>query len=259
MREFLRGIGSYPKAHRAIRKHRLWPFMILPGLLSLLYMAGLVFAGIALFGDVAGWIVERLPGFLRGDAIRAATIFLLWLLLLLSGYVVYQPVVLILFSPFLSFLSETAESRMTGTPGPSFDWKQLAKDIVRAVRINFRNLLRMAVLILLAWALALVPLIGAMISTALIFFIQAFYNGFALTDFTLERKRLTVRESVRFGKEHRGRVTGVGAGFMLVMLAPVVGWFVAPTYGTVAATIAAMEVMASPEIEGSGGGKEVRG
>lgn len=256
MKEFFRGIGAYPKAHRAIREHRLWKFMIVPGMLSLLYVAGLVFAGLTVFGDAANWIVAHwMPGFMQGDAARAVTSVLLWLLLLLSGYVTYQPVILILFSPFLSFLSEIAESRMTGNPGPPFEWKQLLKDIVRAVRINLRNLLRMVILILLAWLLAIVPLLGSMVSAALIFFIQAFYNGFALTDYTLERKRLSVPESVQFGKDHRGRVVGVGAGFMAMMLVPVIGWFAAPTYGTVAATIAAMDEVG----KGNGNGMATAG
>lgn len=242
MKEFFRGIGAYPKAHRAIREHRLWPFMIVPGLLSLLYVVGLVFLGLTMGGDAAGWIVERwLPDFLQGDAARMVTTILLWLLLLLSGYVTYQPVVLIIFSPFLSFLSEMAESRMTGKPGPPFEWKQLLKDVVRAVRINLRNLLRMVILIALAWLLVIIPLLGSMASAVLIFFIQAFYNGFALSDYTLERKRLSVKESVQFGKDHRARVVGVGAGFMAMMLVPVIGWFAAPTYGAVAATIASMD------------------
>jgi CysZ protein len=133
-----------------------------------------------------------------------------------------------------------AESRMTGKPGPPFEWKQLLKDVVRAVRINLRNLLRMVILIGLSWLLVLIPLLGSMASAALIFFIQAFYNGFALSDYTLERKRLSVKESVQFGKDHRARVVGVGAGFMAMMLVPIVGWFAAPTYGAVAATIASM-------------------
>lgn len=256
MKEFFRGIGAYPKAHRAIREHQLWPFMIVPGLLSLLYVVGLVFVGLTVGGDAAGWIVERwLPGFLQGDAARLVTTILLWLLLLLSGYVTYQPVVLILFSPFLSFLSEMAEARMTGRPGPPFEWKQLLKDVVRAVRINLRNLLRMVILILLAWLLVIIPLLGSMASAALIFFIQAFYNGFALSDYTLERKRLSVKESVQFGKDHRARVVGVGAGFMAMMLVPVIGWFAAPTYGAVAATIASMDEVGEgnlPAAEGAG-------
>lgn len=254
MKEFFRGIGAYPKAHRAIREHRLWPFMIVPGMLSLLYVVGLVFVGLTVGGDAAGWIVAQwLPDFLQGDAARLVMTILLWLLLLLSGYVTYQPVVLILFSPFLSFLSEMAESRMTGRPGPPFEWKQLLKDVVRAVRINLRNLFRMVILIALAWLLVIIPLLGSMASAALIFFIQAFYNGFALSDYTLERKRLSVKESVQFGKDHRARVVGVGAGFMAMMLVPIIGWFAAPTYGTVAATIAAMDEVGEGNLPASEG------
>ena len=37
------------------------------------------------------------------------------------------------------------------------------------------------------------------------------------------------------------RVMGNGAGFMLIVLIPILGWFVAPTYAIVAAAISGVE------------------
>ncbi|MFW5636971.1 MAG: EI24 domain-containing protein, partial [Thermodesulfobacteriota bacterium] len=154
--------------------------------------------------------------------------------------------VLILFSPVLSYISEVTESRVYGTAGPTFSLRTLLQDLWRSILINLRNLARMVVLVLLAWLLVLLPLIGAVISASLIFLIQAYYNGFALMDYTLERKRFSVKDSVRFARSNRPRVIGVGIGFMSMMLIPVLGWFAAPTYGTVAATLGALDRIDRP-------------
>ena len=93
----------------------------------------------------------------------------------------------------------------------------------------------------LAWTLSFLPGVGVLISPPLILFINAYYGGFGLIDFTLERKRFSIKESFKFNQTHRGMTTGVGLGFVLLLMLPVIGWMMAPGYGTVAATLAAIE------------------
>jgi len=68
-----------------------------------------------------------------------------------------------------------------------------------------------------------------------IFLVQAFYIGFANTDYHLE-KRCTVRESVTYGRNNKWALMGNGTGFLLLLFIPVVGLLVAPVLGTVVAT-----------------------
>jgi CysZ protein len=180
---------------------------------------------------------------LKWGILLAATNLLIWSLLFLSGYVLYQPVVLILFSPVLGYLSEVTEKRVYGGPSAEFRFRQLMKDILRGVTLSLRNLLRMILLILLAWLMLIIPIAGALLSAAAIFLVQAYYNGCALTDYTLERKDYTVHQRIRFTRTNRARVTGIGIGFMLVLLIPILGWFIAPAYGTVAATLSTLSVL----------------
>ena len=103
--------------------------------------------------------------------------------------------------------------------------------------------MRMVVFILLAWLTIFIPIAGAVLAATLIFLIQAYFNGCALSDYTLERKNYSVKQRVRFTREHRAWVTGLGLGFMLVLFIPVLGWFIAPAYGTVAATLSTLAVI----------------
>ncbi len=95
----------------------------------------------------------------------------------------------------------------------------------------------------LAWLVTVIPVIGPPVSAFLILIIQSYYSGFSLIDYTLERKRYTVGESIAFAKRNRSRVTGVGMGFILIMFVPVIGWFAAPGFGVVAATLSSLEII----------------
>jgi CysZ protein len=243
-RDLFTSIGFYLKAHRAILRHRLWPYMILPGLMSFGFFLTLIGIGSLYFSNISTYIYQHyFPEFLKWGILLALTNLLLWILLFLSGYVLYQPVVLILFSPVLGYLSEVTETRVYGGPSAPLHLRQLVKDILRGAALSLRNLMRMILLIGLAWFMIFIPVAGALLSALIIFLIQAYYNGCALSDYTLERKDYSVRQRIRFTREHRARVTGLGIGFMLVLFIPVLGWFIAPAYGTVAATLSTLAVI----------------
>ena len=242
LKEFFKGIKSYVKGHRVISKHKLWRYMIAPGILSLLYTLALIILGIMYFGDISGYINDNwIPEFMKWKMLETITSVLLWVLLFLIGFITYKPVVLILFSPLLSYLSELTENAIYGRPSPDFEFKQMLKDIIRGLVITIRNLALTILFILPAWLLVFIPVIGPVISTILISCIMFYYDGFGLVYLTLERKRYSVSESIKFVKDSRPRVMGVGMGFFLMMLVPLLGWFAAPSYGAVAATIAALE------------------
>ena len=240
--EFFRGLKAYPKANRAIFKYRLWPYLVIPGIMSCCYILLMIFMGQTYFSELAGQINEYLlPEFLRGDLSLGFTTVLLWMFLLLTAFITYQPVILVLFSPIFSYLSEITEVRIYNRSGPPFNFRDILQDIVRSLVINCRNLVRMFFFVVLAWSLVLIPVFGSIVSGILIFLIQSFYNGFSLVDYTLERKRYPVKKRILFAKDLRPRLIGVGAGFMILLFIPLLGWFAAPSYGTVAATIAALE------------------
>ncbi len=240
--EFFKGILIYLKANRVIVKHKLWPYLLIPGAMSFCYVLFLIILGSVFFSDISGYInAHWLPGFLQGDAMVVIVAVLLWIFMVLVGYITYQQVVLILFSPVLGYISERVEFLICNKAPPDFNLQNLIKDIIRSLIINFKNLGLMLVFSLLALMVSIVPVIGAIISTSLILLIQSYYGGFGLMDFTLERKRYSVKESFEFNRGNRGLTTGVGMGFILLLVVPVMGWMTAPGYGTVAATLAALE------------------
>jgi CysZ protein len=68
-------------------------------------------------------------------------------------------------------------------------------------------------------------------------FIECYYYGFSMLDYSCERHKLNTVESIQFVSNHKGLAIGNGIGFYLMHLFPVVGWVLAPSYAVVAATI----------------------
>jgi CysZ protein len=242
IKELFRGLHSYIRAHRVISEHKLWTYVAIPGFMSFCYILLLIFVGRVYFTEISDYITRHwIPASIKGEVTVAITTVLLWILVLMVGYITYKQIILIFLSPILSYLSELTETVVYNEPAPEFRFGNLVRDIVRGLIINLRNLFLTLILMMTAWVTMLIPGLGPPVSTGLMLLIQFFYDGSGLVDYTLERKRYSVRESIHFVKANRARVIGIGMGFMLILVIPLAGWFAAPSYGTVAATLATLD------------------
>ena len=231
---FIEGITSYSKALQLISRFRLWGYVWLPGLLSVLL-------GLAIFGtawglsdDIGGWIGQFYPEHWWGGQVvqRIANVFG-GLLVLALGLILFKHLVMAIASPFMSFLSEKIEKKMLGAAEVKFTLARAISDLVRGVTIALRNIIRELFFTVLLLLLGLIPLFSPF-TAVLIFLVQAFYAGFGNMDFTLER-HFRVRSSVRFVRRHRGLAIGNGTVFLLLLFTGV-GFLFALPLGTVAAT-----------------------
>jgi CysZ protein len=146
---------------------------------------------------------------------------------------IFSSIFLIIGTPFFSFISSKTEEIISGTTY-KFNWKTFIKEIKRGLNISFRNSIKQFGLILLITLLALIPLFD-IIAPLLTFIIQMYYNGILMTDYTLERHGFSIKQSEQFYKTNKPEMFAIGLGFMFLLLIPVIGWFIAPTYGLVAA------------------------
>jgi len=240
--DLFRGIKFYFTANHVILKYKLWPYLIIPGIMSVCYLFLMIIFGIIYLSGFAASINETfIPGFLMGGITEIILSIFLWIFLLIIIYISYKEVVLIFFAPILCYLSERVEYLISNKKPPRFNFNDFFIDIFRGLTLSLKNLASMIILTFIAWLVIFVPIIGPFASPILILFIQSFYGGVGLIDYTLERKRYSVKESMIFARSNRGMITGVGAGFILILIIPIFGWFAAPGYGTVAATLAILE------------------
>ncbi len=236
-------IQAYFQAHRFIKKHNLWKWILIPGILyTILFLVGIYFFGktssnfiewIAVSTGLREWLNAIDNSFL-GFLFTIGGV-LLWLLLMLFYFSLFKYLFLIIGSPLFAYLSEKTEAIIEGKEMP-FSLLQLLKDIKRGILIALRNSLWQTVYTLSILLLSLVPLAG-WLTPILALLVECYYYGFSMLDYSMERHKKTAAESIYFIGSHKGLAIGNGLMFYLMHLVPVIGWVLAPAYSVVAATL----------------------
>jgi CysZ protein len=160
---------------------------------------------------------------------------ILQLIFVLFYLSLFKYLFLILGSLVFAYLSEKTASILEGRDYP-FSWPQLLQDAWRGVRLALRNTLWQTVYMLTLLLLSLVPVVG-WIAPLIALFIECYYYGFSMLDYSCERNKLSPSESIDYIGRHRGLAIGNGLMFLLMHGVVVVGWVLAPAYAVVAATL----------------------
>lgn len=156
-------------------------------------------------------------------------------------------IVVIIMSPFMAYVSEKTEHILNGKDYP-FDLIQILKDALRGILLAIRNIFMELFLGFLISLIALFPIVGPLITFVgmplILFVISAYYYGFSFIDYTNERRKLTVSQSVNFVKRNKAMAIGHGLIFALLLYIPIIGSFLSSIFAivsTVAATIEMVE------------------
>lgn len=243
LKEIIISIQSYAYAHRFIRQHRLWKWILIPGII---YTA-LFITGMYLFwqssNDAVTWISNQLGlerWLQRQQSEWLSFLFImaglfLRFILMLFYFSLFKYLFLIIGSPVFAYLSEKTESILENKDYP-FSLSQLLKDAWRGTRLAIRNTLWQTVYILSLLLLSLIPIVG-WITPVIALFIECYYYGFSMIDYSCERNKLTMTESIEYIGNHRGLAIGNGLMFYLMHGIPLLGWILAPAYAVIAATL----------------------
>ncbi len=243
-KNFFDGATAYGTAFRHISNYGLWGYVLVPGILTIL-IAFAVFGAAWGLSDNIGDVLDNLWRWETGRSVveKIAQVFG-GILVLATSLIIFKQLVLVVASPFMSFLSEKVEQQLLGSSlSPSFSLSQITSDIARGLRIAIRNILRELSATIFLLLLGLIPIFTPF-TTVLIFVIQAYYAGFGNFDFALER-RFRYRESVGFVQNNRLLVLGNGTVYILLLLT-FVGFLFALPVGVVAATIEANKRLGKP-------------
>ncbi len=243
LKEIIIAIQSYGEAHRFIVKHRLWKWILIPGIIY----AILFFAGIILFWNSSDIAIEHLLNItglgkwmyaIEGGWLKFLFIFgqvILKLVLMLLYFSLFKYLFLIIGSPLFAYLSEKTEAIMEGKEFP-FSFEQLIKDIARGIKLALRNTLWQTVYTVSILILSFIPVLG-WFTPFFALLIECYYLGFSMLDYSSERNKLTTSQSIAFISKHKGLAIGNGIVFYLMHTVIIVGWILAPSYAVIAATL----------------------
>lgn len=162
------------------------------------------------------------------------------IVIVLFYFSLFKYIFLIIGSPVFAYLSEKTESILEGKDFP-FNIKQLLRDILRGVRMAVRNTLWQTLYVVSLLFLSLIPLVG-WITPVIAVFVECYYYGSSMLDYSLERDKLTYAQSINYIGRHRGLAVGNGLIFYLMHGFIIIGWVLAPAYAVVAATLSLHKV-----------------
>ncbi len=243
LKEIIISIQSFFDAHKFISKHRLWKWIMIPGLIyCILFMLGMYAFGVTSYNlvelillktGIKQWLESMHESWLNflvivGQVLIMGVLFLFY-------FSLFKFLFLIIGSPVFAYLSERTESIIQGRDFP-FSFSQLLKDIARGIRIALRNLLWQTVYLMAILILSFIPVIG-WLGPLIALLVECYYFGFSMLDYSSERNKLSASQSIDFISRHKGLAIGNGLVFYMMHFIPLIGWVLAPSYAVVAATL----------------------
>jgi CysZ protein len=243
LKEIIISVQSYFEAYGFIQKHRLWKWIIVPGILySLLFMVGIYYFWTS-SNDAVSWLSHQigLESWLQRERNEFLSFLFLMaglflrLILLLFYFSLFKYFFLIIGSPVFAYLSEKTASILEGTDFP-FSFPQLAKDMWRGIRLALRNSLWQTVYMFSLLLVSLLPVAG-WVTPLIAIMVECYYYGFSMLDYSLERNKMSAGESINYVGRHKGLAIGNGILFYLMHFVPILGWVLAPAYAVIAATL----------------------
>ncbi len=234
-----KAISDYKGSFRLINELNLWKFFMIP--IGICFLVGFVifFSAYGLSDNIADYLMRNWTWSWGKNTMHAVFEFLGFVIIILVGYLVFKRVVMALSAPFMSPISEKIEAHLTGkeiNSGASF-----MELLIRGIKINMRNLFLELLWTFLLFIVGVIPGIG-LLTTPVLFLIQAYFIGFGNMDYTLER-HMNLPQSVDFVNKNRGLAIGNGIVFALMLLIPVFGFIIALPLSVTAATVTTVEAM----------------
>jgi len=237
------GTYYYLKVFPFINKHKLWGYVILTAIVSLLLYISMAYVAWISSSALSNWVNQLLGiadwssywALLKWTVVIIVKIFVFYLY-----FQFFKFFVLVICSPILAFTAERINQILYNPPQAPFNWKLFFKNIWRTININLKNvfieLFLTTILFLLSFISFLTPITGA-----LIIIISSYFVGYGIFDFRNEFRNLNVSESDKMVWRNKGLATGVGLIFNLLILIPFLGALIAPSMALVAGSLAVYE------------------
>jgi CysZ protein len=239
LKEIVITIQSWSEAHRFISQHKLWKWVVIPGLIyTTLFIAAMYFftksatAVIEYFTHIvrlSAWI-QRFENSLLGFLFTFTGV-IFWLVLLLFYFSFFKYICLVIGAPAFAYLSRRTEFIIEGNDHTP-KWSEVRSEVRRGMYIAMRNCGWQTIYLIGLILLSLLPVIGWVIPLVVIV-VECYYYGFSMLDYGLARTRYTTVQSIRFIGRHKGLAITNGFLFYLMHAAIIF----APAYAIIAATL----------------------
>jgi CysZ protein len=244
LKEIVIAFQSWSDAHRFIKQHRFWKWIILPGIIyTALFILGMIVFWQS-SDSAINWasLQLRIEPWLQKERSEWLSFFfvmmrmMLQLTLVLFYFSLFKYLILIIGSPLFAYLSEKTEAMMEGKEHV-FNWPELRKDCIRSIRLALRNCGWQIVYLFALLLLSLIPVVG-WIMPLIALLMECYYYGFSMLDYSLARNGSTPAQSIHFIGRHKG--LAIANGFLFYVMHILI--IFAPAYTIIAATLTVHKV-----------------
>ncbi len=241
IKNIILGIKAYFGAFSLISKLKLWKYFAIPMLISFI-TAILIFTSAYGLSDNVGAFISKIWIWDWGkETFTTISTLIGGLVIIVIGLILFKHIIMALSAPFMSPVSEKIEAHLTGNASHTHRNTTFSQQLWRGIRINSRNLSMELLLTIPLLLLKFIPLIN-ILSTILLFLVQAYYAGFGNMDYTLER-HFKYQESTAFVRKNRGLAIGNGIVFILLLLVPIIGIILVLPLSVTAATTSTVKTL----------------
>lgn len=233
----LHGTWAYLEAHQWLWrtgriKWLLWPFLCSLLLLPI-YGYGVYWGTDTLTTQLTAWFGWQTDGV--GYWVMLPFILVIVLLL---GYILLKNTIMLLCAPLNALLADAVITDQLGA-GSAQSLGELGGSVMRAVGMTLLALLLGLVTTIGLLFLGSIPVVGTLAALILGLLIQSFLAAWGFFDPVYERAGVGVWQSFTRSVRLTPRLISSGLPFVLLFQIPLIGWTLAPSYGTVAGAIAA--------------------
>jgi CysZ protein len=237
VREVSRGVSDVGKALDFLKSRpRLWKWLVMPALVTLVLVVGVVLGTIALVDPLVAWAAAHVPSWLEG--------IVSWILRIvvivgvgMAAIVVFVGVAGMIAGPFNEMLSEAVEEELTGKQGPPFAFGAFVRDALVGIAHALRRLATSLVWLVLLFALGFVPVVGTIAAFVIGLYLAASGCAYDCYDAVLARRGMAYRDKQAFLAARRQRSMGLGAAVAGMLFVPGLN-LIALGVGATAATLA---------------------
>jgi uncharacterized protein involved in cysteine biosynthesis len=239
-----------------IAQHRLWPYYIYPILIDVVLSASFLALLFQYTDEIAAACSEWLGVSTHQSAqyqplwsmlTKAANYsieILIWVCSLVIYFILRKNLLILCSSPIMSLLSDRVSEIHKGQK-TAFNGPQFVRGIWRSSLLSLRNVIvELLASVIIFFATFFIGLLGGPLAfialpllSAVGFMISSYYFGTSLVDYALERQQMSMGQTIKYNRENRMAVIGIGAAFHVLLWIPVIGISLSVVLGTTGATL----------------------
>lgn len=223
---FFKGIAYALSGFSLIMQKGIRPFVVVPLLINIGVFSLGIWLAKSQFDILMNRLLSWLPGWLNWLE------WLLWplfaLLILIAVYYTFTIVANLIASPFNSLLAERVEQKLNGQAVPEFKgYKSLISTVGKTLGSEVRKILYTAKWLPILFIISIIPGLNIIAP-----FAWAIYGAWMLslqyTDFSMGNHELYIKDELSLLRKNRSASLGFGGILTLLMMIPVVNFFVMP-------------------------------